>query len=181
MQPIHINVTMDESAFSHFVHFDAFQHRKSWKSPILFAAIMLSSAIICFLLKDRPQLTYIGIGLAVLGLIMPIVWFIGFPKQVKAQAERMALKEPRPLYALTFDDEGVSIQLDGKEETELFPWASLYCFYRTQEAIYFYAKKDMAFLVPSGCGDASDIVLWNMITSHLPASKAHDMLKKNGR
>lgn len=57
--------------------------------------------------------------------------------------------------------------------TVSYNWNELFGIYRQLGCIYLYVSVKQAFLLPDGCGDASDEEVWQFITAHLPKEKLH--------
>ena len=52
---ITIPVRLDAATFRSFAIFDTLKRQKRWKSPAIFAAILMASAIVCFAMNSRAM------------------------------------------------------------------------------------------------------------------------------
>ena len=108
-QPIRISVTMDGATFKSFVSFDLFHHRKAWRRPAVFMAILLVAAVICLTqMGSVPDAWKLSLVLAVIALGLPLVYFGTFAHNLKNSIKKMGLTEPKPFYSLQLDDSGFS-------------------------------------------------------------------------
>lgn len=164
--PITVHVEMDAKIFRTFAWFDTFRRQKRWRLPVLFAAIMLAFAAACFFLRGRAeQAPLLGGVLAAVGLVLPLGYLLQFYVSLRDQVKKLGLKEPKPVYSLTFSPREVLVS-NGKEENAL-SWDSFYAVYRGKNCTYLYAAATRAFLlpddqVPGGGGD-----LWAMLVHHM--------------
>lgn len=165
-ESITVHVELDAKTFRSFAWFDAFSRQKRWRSPALFAAILLAFAAVCFLMRGRAeQATLLGGVLTAVGLILPLGYFLQFYVSLRDQIKRFGLSESKEVYSLAFSPEHVLVT-NGKEETAL-AWDSLFAAYRRRGCIYLYAAANKAFLLPEDqipCGGDN---LWAMLKGHM--------------
>lgn len=110
---ITIHVKMDRQTFRRFALFDTFRLKKRWCKPALFCAILLVFAAVAFA-AGREQSALIGSVLLLVGLGLPAVYVGTYLSQLNAQAKKLRLDPPRPVYTLRLAQEGVTIQNDMK-------------------------------------------------------------------
>ena len=83
---------------------------------------------------------------------------------------------PRPFYRLELDAAGLSVWMAGEqnktEPTNRYTWNTVYCAYRTKEAVYIYVQKNQAYLLNESMDAA-----WSLLSSVLPAASLHDCRK----
>lgn len=163
---ITVRVEMDAKTFRSFAWFDAFSRQKRWRSPALFAAILLAFAAVCFLMQGRAeQAALLGGVLTAVGVILPLGYFLQFYVTLRDQVKKFGLSQPKEVYSLTFSPEHVLVT-NGKEENAL-AWDSIFAAYRRKGCIYLYAAANKAFLLPEdqipGGGDG----LWAMLEGHM--------------
>lgn len=177
-QTVTVRVQMNEKIFRHFAMFDTFRLKKRWRSPILFAAIMLAFAVVCFLLKDKAQSAFIGSLLMIIGLSLPAVYITSYLAQINAQIKQFQLKKkPRKAYTLTLGDD-IRIVNDMKPEPEVtLPWDKVFGVWRGKDAAYLYVTPAKAFLLPDGQADVNPGQLWDFLETKLPAEKLHGIRK----
>lgn len=174
---ITVHVKMDPKTLRAFSLFDTFRLKKQWKRPVLFGAILIAFAIVCFL-TGKAQSAMIGSLLLIIGLGLPFVYVSMFLSQVKEQAKKMRLKPPRRVYSLAFTPEKITVTNDmKKEETVTLEWDKLAGVFRVKKAMYLYATRTRAFILPNGQADAPDGELWALIASSIPQGRAFDWRK----
>src|SRR5699024_10480516 len=151
---ITIHVKMDRQTFRRFALFDTFRLKKRWCKPALFCAILLVFAAVAFV-AGREQSALIGSVLLLVGLGLPAVYVGTYLSQLNAQAKKLRLDPPRPVYTLRLAQEGVTIQNDMKAEaTVSLEWKNIHAAWRDKGCIYLYATLARAFLLPDGQADA---------------------------
>lgn len=168
--PITVHVNLDAKTFRTFALFDTLIRQKRRRVLVLFAAIMLGFAAVCFAMRGRAeQALLLGGVLAGVGVVLPLGYLLHFYLSVRDQIKKFGLKEPKPVYSLTFSGDQVTVT-NGKDKTS-FAWGSLYRAYRRKDCIYLYAAVNKAFLLPAAQIDGGDDALWSMLERHMaPAS-----------
>ena len=58
------------------------------------------------------------------------------------------------------------------EPSNRYTWNTVYCAYRTKEAVYIYVQKNQAYLLNESMDAA-----WSLLGSALPAASLHDCRK----
>ena len=153
-QNICVSVQMDEKSFHDFASFDLLRHNKGWQRPAVFTAILLVCAGICLSQIGKRE------GAGLLTAVLAIV----------------AIGLPRPFYRLELDAAGLSVWMAGEqnktEPTNRYTWNTVYCAYRTKEAVYIYVQKNQAYLLNESMDAA-----WSLLGSALPAASLHDCRK----
>ena len=172
-QPISVSVQMDAASFHDFAAFDLLRHRKAWHRPLAFTAILLVSACVCLSqVGQKDGAALLTVVLAVVALGVPAVYFWTFFHSLSLQIKKMGL--PRPFYRLELDAAGLSVWMAGEqnktEPTNRYTWNTVYCAYRTKEAVYIYVQKNQAYLL----NDSLDAT-WSLLQAFLPAERLHDM------
>ena len=84
-------VILDSPTFRDFTVFDVLSRRKAWKSPVIFASIMTLSAIICFIMHKVDGAVLLGSVLLVVGLGMPVVYFLSFFMNLKEEIKNFSI------------------------------------------------------------------------------------------
>ena len=93
---IYVPVQLDGAAFRSFALFDTFRRQKLWRRPVLFAAILTLSSVLCYSRYPQEGALLLGTVLVVLGLGMPLVWYLSYEHSLHTQAKRMGLlRSPR--------------------------------------------------------------------------------------
>ena len=174
-QPISVSVQMDAASFHDFAAFDLLRHRKAWHRPLVFTAILLVSAGVCLSqVGQKDGAALLTVVLAVVALGVPAVYFWTFFHSLSLQIKKMGL--PRPFYRLELDAAGLSVWMAGEqnktEPTNRYTWNTVYCAYRTKEAVYIYVQKNQAYLLNESMDAA-----WSLLGSALPAASLHDCRK----
>ena len=175
---IHITVRLEESVFRRFAVFDTFKRQKRWRSPAIFAGIMLAFAAVCFCLRGKSQSALIGSVLAVIGLGLPVVYFVMFFSSLKEKIRNLRL--PKRVYDVDLSDrrDGVQIHSVGeKEENVTLNWDQMYAAYRNTDCIYLYVMASRAFLLPNEQASVSPNKLWRFLNERMPQGKCYDLTK----
>jgi len=157
---ITIPVKLNSRTFRRFSWFDMFILRKRWVRPVVFALILIAFAAVA-LLSGKAQAGLIAAVLLVVGLGLPLVWFGSFLSQVNLQAEKLRLDNPRPVYTLTLDYDGVRVVNNmRKEDAQTVKWADVQAAFRRKDCVYLYVSPVRAYLLPFGQADVADEDLW---------------------
>ena len=142
-----ISVTLDYRTFKEFTYFDILGRRKAWKSPVTFASILSISALVCFLMTKVDGAALLGSVLLVVGLGMPLVYFVSFFLNVREEGKRQKLGDGRLVYSLSLSEKTVKVW--NEKESAEYPWDKIHMAYRNYDAIYLYITKERAFILPS--------------------------------
>ena len=157
------NVVLDSRTFRDFTIFDVLSRRKAWKSPVIFASIMTISAIICFIMHKVDGAVLLGSVLLVVGMGMPIVYFLTFFLNLKEEAKKQKLSGGRYVYTVNLDFSAIHVRND-KEEAN-YQWDKAYKAYRNYDAIYLYITSERAFIIPSDKTEQDKT--WDLITKKM--------------
>lgn len=168
--PVVVHVRLDAKIFGDFARFDTFSRQKRWRSPVLFAVLMLAFAAVCFAMNGRAeQAVLLGCVLAAVGVILPLGYLLQFSLSLRDQIKRFGLAEPKEVYTLGFSPECVLVS-NGREETTL-EWDSIFAAYRRNGCIYLYASANKAFLLPEEQIPCGGDKLWEFFSSRISAQK----------
>lgn len=169
-QTITVPARIDAGTFRRFALFDTFVRQKRWRSPALFAAILLAASGVCLAFgTGRRGAGLLSAVLALVALGLPAAYVGSFLLSVRKQGKRLGLDGARVIYTLRLSGDGV-LTTSGREQSEL-PWERVFCAYRAAGCVYLYAAPQRAFLLPEdGQGDA----VWALMTRHLPPEKCVD-------
>ena len=117
----------------------------------------------------------LGTILLVLGVGMPLVWYLSYEHSLHVQAKKMGLlKAPRRVYTLVFAEEGIQISQDlGKTFTPL-SWGSVTAVYRRPDITYLYAG-ERAWLLPHSQIREGEGALRALLARRLPPEALHDV------
>ena len=172
---IYLPVQIDGADFRHFALFDAFTRRKMWRRPAVFTAILTVSAALCYSRYPQEGSVLLGTILLVLGVGMPLVWYLSYEHSLHVQAKKMGLlKAPRRVYTLVFAEEGIQISQDlGKTFTPL-SWGSVTAVYRRPDITYLYAG-ERAWLLPHSQVREGESSLRALLARRLPPEALHDV------
>ena len=156
-QNVCVSVQMDEKSFHDFASFDLLRHNKGWQRPAVFTAILLVCAGICLSqIGKREGAGLLTAVLAIVALGLPAVYFGTFFSNLDAA--------------------GLSVWMAGAQDktdpTNRYTWNTVYCAYRTKEAVYIYVQKNQAYLLNESMDAA-----WSLLGSALPAASLHDCRK----
>ena len=156
-------VVLDSPTFRDFTVFDVLSRRKAWKSPVIFASIMTLSAIICFIMHKVDGAVLLGSVLLMVGLGMPVVYFLSFFLNLKEEIKKQKLKDGRYVYTVNLDSSAIHVRND-KEEAN-YQWDKAYKAYRNYDAIYLYITSERAFIIPSD--KAEQDKTWDLISKKM--------------
>lgn len=87
---IYVPVQITASDFRTFALFDTFQRKKLWRRPALFIAIMEVSAVLCYSRYPQEGSLLLGTILAVLGLALPLIWYLSMSTACTPRPKRWA-------------------------------------------------------------------------------------------
>jgi len=189
MNPITIPVKVDAKIFRKFAVFDMLGRKKRWKSPVIFAAIFLMFALICFLLRGRAeQAELLGGVLAGVGIVLPTVYFITFFHSITLQIKSMKLEKPQHAYTVELSDavDGIRvISAADQSVTVNHQWNAVHAAYRADGCIYLFVSPVQAFLLPDGQALTADKQeplsadeLWEVLRKHITGEKMKDIRRK---
>ena len=117
-QTISVSVQMTQKNFRDFRVFDVFRHQKAWKRPLIFAVILLTSAVICLSqVGKREGALLLTVVLTVVALGLPGVYFGTFFHQLSQIIKKMKL--PQPFYRVELSGDGVAVWLAGEQDKPL--------------------------------------------------------------
>lgn len=169
-QTISANVQMDADSFRQFAVFDFFRHQRGYRRPAAFAVLLLACAGLCLAQSGgHGVIGGIAIALAVVGIVIPAIFFGSFYYSLSQQVKRVDL----PRYELKLDHDGMAAWLAGSmdkaEPTYSSAWSDVFCAYRTANVIYIYMLRNQAFLLDKDMDAA-----WQLLSDVLPAEKLHN-------
>ena len=164
-----IEVTLTAGEFLQFTLFDTFRRRKMWRSPVTFAGILGFSGIVCCLMHHIDGAAMLGTVLLLVGLGMPVFYFIYYFISLLLQTKKESL--PRTVYTLTFDESAKNIHIQNEAEQVDYPWKKVFHVYRGKTATYLYATPVRAFILPHYFVDDGADALWDLLAKKLPAEK----------
>ena len=168
---IHVPVQIDGAVFRRFALFDTFQRQKLWRRPALFALILTVSSALCYSRYPQEGSLLLGTILIVLGLGMPLVWYLSYEHSLHTQAKKMGLlKGPRRAYTLVFQDSGIQVSSDQGKTYSPLSWSRVTQVYRRGSITYLYVG-DHAYLLPHSQVQEGIDALWSLLGRHLPAGQ----------
>lgn len=172
---IHIPVQISAAEFRAFALFDTFRRKRQWRRPAVFLLIMGVSAALCYSRYPQEGALLLGSILLVLGLALPLTWYLLYEHSLHVQAKKMGLlKAPRRVYTLVFAEEGIQISQDlGKTFTPL-SWGSVTAVYRRPDITYLYAG-ERAWLLPHSQVREGESSLRALLARRLPPEALHDV------
>lgn len=167
-----IDVLMTEEIFLRFTTFDVLRRRKMWRAPVIFAAILSVCAAVCFFMRHVSGAVFLGVVLLVVGLGMPVVYFVSFYFSLRKQVRVLGLKRPQNVYSLELTREKKGIHVWSEKEKADYEWKRVYHAYRDTLATYLYLNPVQAFVLPHTClegGEGEE--LWTLLREMVPAEK----------
>lgn len=164
---------IDAKTFRRFAYFDTYRLKKRYRTPVTFLSLMLFFALICFLVASRkPGALMVGSVLLIVGLMLPLAYFLTFELSVRGQARE--LKQPRKAYTVTLTDEKNGVHIANAKEQVTLPWNKIYGAYRLPECIYLYAHPTKAFLLPDGQASVTPDELFAFLQEHIGDKRTQD-------
>ena len=164
---------IDAKTFRRFAHFDAYRLKKRYRTPVTFLALMLFFSVICFLVAGRkPGALMVGSVLLIVGLMLPLSYFLMFEMSVQTQAKE--LKQPRKAYTVTLTDQKDGVHIANAKEQVTLPWNKIYGAYRLPGCIYLYAHPTKAFLLPDGQASVTPDELFQFLVEHIGDKRTQD-------
>ncbi|MDO4483302.1 MAG: YcxB family protein [Clostridia bacterium] len=176
---IHCRVNLTADLFRRFAMYDTFVKQRRYFLPLGFCAIMLFFATVAFLAKDKPQHILIGSILTVVGLSLPLTYWLTYRSSLKGIIK--ANKFPKDVYELRLTEEkdGLKIHsLTNTKEQAAYKWEQVFRAVRTKGCIYLYPAPIKAFLLPDGQADVSPDELWAFLKKVLPEAKLKEYKTK---
>ena len=172
---IYVPVQLDGAAFRSFALFDTFRRQKLWRRPVLFAAILTLSSVLCYSRYPQEGALLLGTVLVVLGLGMPLVWYLSYEHSLHTQAKRMGLlRSPRRVYTLVFQEDGIQVSQDLGKTSTLVPWTDVTEVYLRSDITYLYVG-DHAYLLPHSQVREGADALWAMLQRRLAPEHLHTL------
>ena len=170
---IYLPVQIDGADFRHFALFDAFTRRKMWRRPAVFTAILTVSAALCYSRYPQEGSVLLGTILIVLGLGMPLVWYLSYEHSIHTQAKQMGLlKAARRAYTLVFQEEGIQASVDMGQSFTPIGWDEVTAVYRRPDITYLYVDEH-AYLLPHSQVREGAEALQALLARRLPPDKLH--------
>ena len=168
---VKVEVRLDEKDFMRFGWSDAFRHKRAWRRPALFAAILGAAAAVCFVLHDRRGAVLLGSVLLAVALGLPAAWLLSFCLSLRRQAQAAGLAGGKYAYTLELHDDDRGIVVDNGEEHAVYPWGQVFHVYRDAAASYLYITPQRAFLIPHSCVRGGGDGLWELVGRRIPADR----------
>lgn len=166
-----IEVNLTEEVFRKFTMFDILRHRKMWRSPAIFAAILGTAAIVCFIMHHVHGAVFLGSVLLLVGLGMPLVYFVTFFSSLGKQITALGLHRPKHVYTLCLTEKANGIGVSNDREQADYKWKDVYHVFRDDIATYLYMTPARAFILPHTCIEEGPDELWKLINKKVAAEK----------
>lgn len=168
---VKVEVQLNKKDFMRFGWFDAFRHKKVWRRPALFAAILGVAAAVCFVLHNRRGAVLLGCVLLVVALGLPAAWFLSFCLSLRKQAQAAGLSGGKYAYTLELHDDDRGIVVDNGNEHAAYSWEQIFHVYRSKTASYLYITPQRAFLIPHACVKDGENRLWELVGRWVPVDR----------
>lgn len=166
-----IESMLTEEIFRKFTMFDMLRRRKVWRSPAIFASILGVSACICFIMRHVEGAVLLGSVLLIVGLGMPLVYFLSFFSSLRQQILAQGLKRPRAFYTLCLTEKADGIGIRNEKEQASYKWKDVHHVYRDTIATYLYMTPQRAFILPHTCIEEGPDALWKLIEKKVPTER----------
>ena len=166
-----IEVIMTEEIFRRFSMFDMFRRRKVWRAPAIWAAILCASAALCFVKGQVDGAKLLGTVLLVVGLGLPLCYFLSFALSLKQQIVTQGLKRPKLVYTLELADKVKGISVTHEKDHADFEWKKIHHVYRDTTATYLFITKNRGFILPHQYVEEGEEALWDLINKRVPQER----------
>ena len=166
---VKIQVRLDEMEFMKFSWFDALRCKKIWRRPALFASILGTAAVVCFVLHERRGAVLLGSMLLVVALGLPAAYFLSFFLSLRKQSAKLA--GGKYVYTLEMYDDARGFAVDNGNEHTSYPWEQVFHIYRDEAASYLYITPQRAFLIPHDCVKDGGDGLWALVGRQIPVDR----------
>ncbi len=133
---------------------------------MLFASILTVSAIISFIMHTVDGAVMLGLVLLLVGLGVPVVYFVNFFLSLQKQVKLQNLNPPRLVYTLHFEENSDAIEISNETEHVRYQYKDVYHAYYEKDSIYLFITKDRAFLLPLSLLEDQD-KMWNLLVTKL--------------
>lgn len=143
-----IAVWLSESHYRNFLIFNILKRLKLYKSPVIFASILTTSAIISFIMHRVQGAVFLGSVLLLVGLGVPAVYFISFFSSLRKQVKQQNLNPPRLVYTLQLEKGSETFEITNDKEKAVYRWKDVFHAYYEKDAIYLFITEERAFLLP---------------------------------
>ncbi len=166
-----VPVSIDAKIFRDFALFDGFFRRRRWRPLALFTGILLSSALVCFLMRNRAeQAVFLGSVLALVGIGLPVAYVLSFLSSIRQQSKKMRLATGRHAYTIFLSDsDGIAAEV-GKERLT-YRWEDVFAIYHLRRATYLYVTPGKAYLLPDAQVPGGAKLLWDLFEKSAPAGR----------
>jgi len=141
-----IAVWLSESHYRNFLIFNILKRLKLYKSPVIFASILTTSAIISFIMHRVQGAVFLGSVLLLVGLGVPAVYFISFFSSLRKQVKQQNLNPPRLVYTLQLEKGSETFEITN--DKAVYRWKDVFHAYYEKDAIYLFITEERAFLLP---------------------------------
>ncbi len=152
-----IDVVITEEIFRRFTIFDILRRRKTWRGPAIFAGILVPCALLCFYMRHVDGSAFLGTTLLVIGLGMPLYYFLTFFLSLNKQIVSLGLKKrPMEAYSLELTAKADGIHVSNGKESANYEWKMVHHVYRDKFATYLYMTPQRAFILPDTSLEEND-------------------------
>lgn len=119
--------------------------------------------MLCYSRYPQEGSLLLGTILAVLGLALPLIWYLSYEHSLHTQAKKMGLlKGPRRAYTLVFQDSGIQVSSDQGKTYSPLSWSRVTQVYR---------RGSITYLLPHSQVQEGIDALWSLLGRHLPAGQ----------
>lgn len=160
--------------FREFAVFDTICRQKRFLRPLVFAAILAGFACVCFSQRgQRPQAALLGGVLLLVGLGLPLVYFLTFFYSVYKQSRQLKGKKAPLAYTVELSSEQVTVTA-GEQRVE-YRWEDILYVYRIRRSTCLYISRNRAYLLPTADEEREEEKRWAFLCEHLPDEKKKDL------
>lgn len=170
MERITVSSHVDAKIFKSFAYFDVLKRKKSWRSPALFMALMMTFSIVCFSQSGQRQgAVLLGTVLGTVAVIIPFSYFFTFDSSLNKQVIQRGITRPKVIYNVELNEKG--IEVSNEKESAQFEWSGIDRIYYVNDCVYLYVTPQKAFLLPKADIKCGVDTLWEFFEKRLPNEK----------
>ena len=136
-----------------------------------------ASAALCFAKGQVQGAKLLGIVLLVVGLGLPLAYFVSFALSMKQQIVNQGLKRPRHVYTLVLTERAKGISVSNETEHADYEWKKIHHVYRGLLDTYIFITPARGFILPHHCIEEGEEELWDLIRRKVDPLRTTDLRK----
>lgn len=171
---IRYDVKMTTEVFKKFAFFNDWRRQHRYITVSGFALLMCIFASINF----YTGMDLLGYIILLSGIGLPMLYVLRYNGSIKKQVIKFGLNTEQPVYKVDLKKEGVSIAIVNGSKSD-FVWGDFFKIYRTNESIYLYVRKDLAYILPDSQAESGSAEeAWRLIKTNAADEKLQDRSRR---